>query len=264
MNHNNIESKSSYSPTKKTCTFHPIHLQPSQSSLTSLIDNKQHYNWSPPQFPISNNNNNYSYFPQSSLPSFQTTTNRIPSSPPTDELLYPNFGLDQRSQHSGSSQHSNNVPPTTMSDNFQILKSQRQVSEVKGNNNNDNNKITKKKRKTKKNKILISTPDLIRCMVLPQTLAAKKLNVSLSTLKRRYYELGIGRWPSMQTTNEEILENHSNIVNYVNKTDATSEEKLSLSFLLNKKNVETTMIDNVSAVILKVAFSQQQSDESRE
>ena len=51
-------------------------------------------------------------------------------------------------------------------------------------------------RKTKKNKIRIPLSEMIRYFAMPQHVAAKKLNVSVSTLKRRFYELCIHRWPS--------------------------------------------------------------------
>ncbi len=51
-------------------------------------------------------------------------------------------------------------------------------------------------RKTKKNKIRIPLSEMIRYFAMPQHIAAKKLNVSVSTLKRRFYELCIHRWPS--------------------------------------------------------------------
>jgi hypothetical protein len=51
--------------------------------------------------------------------------------------------------------------------------------------------ISKKRTRTgkrpKKNKIKIPVYDIIRFMTLPQPVAAEKLGVSISTLKRRYY-----------------------------------------------------------------------------
>lgn len=40
---------------------------------------------------------------------------------------------------------------------------------------------------SKKNKIAIPVHDIVRLLTVPQPIAAKALNVSVSTLKRRYY-----------------------------------------------------------------------------
>ena len=134
------------------------------------------------------------------------------------------------------------------------------------------NGIVKKKRKTKKNKIIIATSELVRCMILPQTVAAKKLKVSLSTLKRRFYELGIGRWPAVQPAshdkNGQSTHQHSDddvsysSMSYVDSTDATPEQKLDLTFILHKKDtVEPSVVDNLSMTILKLAFTLNTSEE---
>ncbi|KAL0486484.1 hypothetical protein AKO1_012048 [Acrasis kona] len=38
--------------------------------------------------------------------------------------------------------------------------------------------------------------NILKCMHLSQQEASDKLGISLSTLKRRFYEFGVGRWPS--------------------------------------------------------------------
>jgi len=63
----------------------------------------------------------------------------------------------------------------------------------------------KKKRKTKKNKIIIPMRDMIRLFSMPQQVAARKLNVSISTLKRRFYELDLPKWPANHTLQEFCL-----------------------------------------------------------
>ncbi|KAL9654057.1 hypothetical protein ABK040_011601 [Willaertia magna] len=94
----------------------------------------------------------------------------------------------------------------------------------------------------KKVKINIPTSDIIRVMMLPQVIAAQKLDVSLSTLKRRFYELGIGRWPGLQ----QIETNSATL----------PQNKASLSFILNDMNSETTQLDPVSLSILSFSFKQ--------
>lgn len=61
-----------------------------------------------------------------------------------------------------------------------------------------------RKRKTKKNKIIIPFRDMIRLLTLPQPIAAKKLKISVSTLKRRYYELDMGRWPANYLLQDDV------------------------------------------------------------
>ncbi|EFC42301.1 hypothetical protein NAEGRDRAFT_80437 [Naegleria gruberi] len=161
-----------------------------------------------------------------------------------------------------SNQHVNRTSPSPIkvknnkSDNKQKVKSPNTTNAP-----NTTNGI-KKKRKTKKNKIIIATSELVRCMTLPQTVAAKKLKVSLSTLKRRFYELSVGRWPSIAPTNEPGSSSKTEEDMYVESTDATPEQKLSLSFIMNKKECpESSVIDNLSMVILKVAFTLNTNEE---
>jgi len=73
------------------------------------------------------------------------------------------------------------------------------------NGNQSTNGIKKKKRKTKKNKIIIPMRDMIRLFSMPQQVAARKLNVSISTLKRRFYELDLPKWPANHTLQEFCL-----------------------------------------------------------
>ncbi len=61
-----------------------------------------------------------------------------------------------------------------------------------------------RKRKTKKNKIIIPFRDMIRLLTLPQPIAAKKLKISVSTLKRRYYELDMSRWPANYLLQDDV------------------------------------------------------------
>jgi hypothetical protein len=153
-------------------------------------------------------------------------------------------------------------------------------------NNNNNKKATteggiKKKRKTKKNKIIIPMRDMIRLFSMPQPVAAKKLNVSISTLKRRFYELDITRWPSNHTLQEFNLGEMNPLAmqSVYHRTGATAdlilsasalkqsasyyslykeasgEEKKQVGTLLNLYNTsDAKHIDPMTAVILREAF----------
>lgn len=59
-----------------------------------------------------------------------------------------------------------------------------------------------KKRRGGKPKKELTRDQIVACFHLPQHLAAKKLQVSLSTLKRRFYEMNFGlkRWPYTSNT----------------------------------------------------------------
>ena len=116
-----------------------------------------------------------------------------------------------------------------------------------------------KKRKTKRNKIDIPLNDLIRYMTLPQSVAAKKLNVSLSTLKRRYYELVMEldgnvnsskiKWPSMPTNYHEMASVTEDVV--------SAEQKGSLKYILNRYDAhDNTFVDSLSMTVLNFSFKQ--------
>ena len=141
--------------------------------------------------------------------------------------------------------------------------------------------IKKKKRKTKKNKIIIPMKDMIRLFSMPQPVAARKLNVSISTLKRRFYELDITRWPSNHTLQEFNLGEMNSIAMkssyhrtgsnadlihssqalkqnasyYSMYKEATQTEKQEMGALLNLYDTaDEKHIDPMTAVILKEAF----------
>ncbi|KAL9654041.1 hypothetical protein ABK040_011585 [Willaertia magna] len=119
-----------------------------------------------------------------------------------------------------------------------------------------------KKKKTKRNKIDIPLHDLIRYMTLPQSVAAKKLNVSLSTLKRRYYELVMEiegsnseisnnkvKWPSMPTNYHEL--------SVATEDSVPSEKKGSLKYILNRYDAhDNTHVDSLSMTVLNFSFKQ--------
>lgn len=97
-----------------------------------------------------------------------------------------------------------------------------------------------RKVKSKKNKIDIPTYEIIRCLCLKQDIAADKLGVSISTLKRRYYELKLGRWP--------IDSSHQ-------PDSPCSKNKEDVSFVLNKFNEDEIYIDANTCRILRIVFS---------
>ncbi|KAL0489187.1 hypothetical protein AKO1_013722 [Acrasis kona] len=66
---------------------------------------------------------------------------------------------------------------------------------------------------------------------MTQNEACKELNISLSTLKRRYYELNLGKWP--------VNKYHSRKKEKTNK-----ENKCNLSYILNKQDNTNTVQQN--------------------
>ncbi|KAG2382275.1 hypothetical protein C9374_005477 [Naegleria lovaniensis] len=128
-----------------------------------------------------------------------------------------------------------------------------------------NNSI-QKKRKTKRNKIDIPLNELIRFMTLPQSVAAKKLNVSLSTLKRRYYELVSefegskdtkAKWPSMPTNYHELSSTSEEAI--------PTEQKGSLQYILNRYDAhDNTFVDSLSMTVLNFSFKQNLTQSSND
>ncbi|KAF0981106.1 hypothetical protein FDP41_012894 [Naegleria fowleri] len=128
-----------------------------------------------------------------------------------------------------------------------------------------NNSI-RKQRKTKRNKIDIPLNELIRFMTLPQSVAAKKLNVSLSTLKRRYYELVSefegskdtkAKWPSMPTNYHELSSTSEEAI--------PPEQKGSLQYILNRYDAhDNTFVDSLSMTVLNFSFKQHLTNSSND
>jgi hypothetical protein len=138
-----------------------------------------------------------------------------------------------------------------------------------------NNGATKK-RKVKKNKILIPVQDMIRLFSMPQPIAAVKLNVSISTLKRRFYELEMEKWPANHTLEEFHLgpknpvamssnyhNSHPHHQDFFKKNagfyslykEPNSEEKMEVGTLLNAHDTaDEKHIDPMTSTILNEAF----------
>lgn len=136
--------------------------------------------------------------------------------------------------------------------------------------NEKNNRVTKrsnisdekKYRKTKKsksnktqhdkkNKIKIPICHIISLMTIPQRIAADLLGVSISTLKRRYYELEIGRWP-VNSGNSIDEEN----VHEYRKNQIVRQLNPSLYDIINEKDYDANYIDPVTTKVLNCAFKQ--------
>jgi hypothetical protein len=160
------------------------------------------------------------------------------------------------------------------------------ASATSSTNNKNNKKIQKKKRKTKKNKIIIPMGDMIRLLTLPQPIAAQKLKVSVSTLKRRYYELELGRWPANCFQDEVSFDSNANDValksTFHQESLSASEDQLPASVyaislykeptlrqkehlgtLLNLFNIQDSKyLDQMTTTVLSCAFSQNITKES--
>jgi len=74
-----------------------------------------------------------------------------------------------------------------------------------------------------RNKIQITREEMSKYFHCPQRLAAQKLGVSLSTLKRRFYQLDIGRWPYQLTQDNR----KRSVWHMINETESKCEKELS-------------------------------------
>ena len=131
------------------------------------------------------------------------------------------------------------------------------------------------KKKPKKNKILISSSTMVPYLAFPQPIAAKKLNVSLSTLKRRFSEVcSSEKWPANQCLSEFNFGERNRVAAqfgfhsgnsklklsmgfYTTYKDATMEQKSQLGTLLNEYNTKDEVhLDPMTISILYEAFKQ--------
>jgi len=99
---------------------------------------------------------------------------------------------------------------------------------------------------------------MIRVMTLPQHTAAKTLGVSLSTLKRRFYEIGLGRWPGnlIDKKNRDSCSEEDDAASCKEMT-ITPEKKTCISFLVNKTNQDERYLDGVTMMVLHASFNQE-------
>ncbi|KAL0476930.1 RKD2 [Acrasis kona] len=129
-----------------------------------------------------------------------------------------------------------------------------QRREDSGSGSNQYEKYVKNKNKadkskaTSKGKIELSIPDIIRCMTFPQPIAAIMLDVSVSTLKRRFYELQCGRWPIHSNNSEHGIE-------YLGSQNILAEDKARIRTITNDKNVDEKNLDYLTCRVLQCAFA---------
>ncbi|KAL9641457.1 hypothetical protein ABK040_013382 [Willaertia magna] len=84
-------------------------------------------------------------------------------------------------------------------------------------------------------KINITRVEMSKYFNAPQTLAARLLGVSVSTLKRRYYEMYKGRWPYQSLSNKE--------------------RKKTIWFYVNEEEYSEKFISKETITILNKAFN---------
>ncbi|KAL0485944.1 hypothetical protein AKO1_001700 [Acrasis kona] len=110
--------------------------------------------------------------------------------------------------------------------------------------------ITKRPSSPKKSKISIPVHDIVRYLTLPQPLVADRLGVSISTLKRRYYELHFGRWPVNSS-------NGDNGCDFLSSKQLSSADKTRMANLLNDRPaLDERTIDQLTLKVLQCAFTQ--------
>lgn len=109
----------------------------------------------------------------------------------------------------------------------------------------------KKYQKVKK-EIKIPVHDILRVMAYPQPIAAKILNVSISTLKRRYYKLNFGRWPINSASFDDEQKLEMNIFSKKNLKDSLKDN--SISSIINSQDQDEAYIDDITQKILKCVF----------
>ncbi|KAL0490248.1 hypothetical protein AKO1_006598, partial [Acrasis kona] len=92
-------------------------------------------------------------------------------------------------------------------------------------------------------KIQVPVSDIIRHMTLPPSEAAGKLNISVSTLKRRFWEIqNEGRWPVPEVSHRPRI--------------ITKTSKMDLFYVVSKKEQDPFVIDDITLCILRCAFGQ--------
>lgn len=109
-------------------------------------------------------------------------------------------------------------------------------------------KNSQMKAKVKKQKKEIPVHDILRVMAYPQPIASKILNVSISTLKRRYYELNFGRWPINSATFDD--EQRLEMKTFSNKSLKDNK----ISSIINLHEQHENCIDDITAKILNCVF----------
>jgi hypothetical protein len=89
-------------------------------------------------------------------------------------------------------------------------------------------------------RIRIPKYDIVRLMTIRQDIAAVKLGVSLSSLKRRYYELNLGRWPIYSS--------------YILAPELHGVEKMYICNILGEEVEDERTINSLTIKVLQAAF----------
>ena len=123
---------------------------------------------------------------------------------------------------------------------------------------------------TGRRKLEVPPRDIEKYLSLTQASAAAKLNISVSTLKRRFYSFSQSRWPrkskfpitvaSKDPDELEAIVHDPQIQSFVN-SHTTIGRVSSVQQLLNRQEMDTKWIDHTAEAQLLHAFSQQFSSQ---
>ena len=103
----------------------------------------------------------------------------------------------------------------------------------------------------RKNKINVSISDLARVSMFRQPEAAESLGVSISTLKRRFYDYNLGRWAADSAYKDNVEKNAP----LEPIPEGTHAQKL--GNIINKTSLENIKeLDKLTFFALKIAFRQ--------
>lgn len=97
-------------------------------------------------------------------------------------------------------------------------------------------------------KIDIPVDNILIMMIFPQHIAANLLGVSLSTLKRRYYQLNNGRWPNYKDKKSLVQ------IDEILSCRLKERDKLKVEDVVSKYNIDEKTIDNRTSKIISLAF----------
>jgi hypothetical protein len=97
-------------------------------------------------------------------------------------------------------------------------------------------------------KIDIPVDNILIMMIFPQHIAANLLGVSLSTLKRRYYQLNNGRRPNYKDKKSLVQ------IDEILSCRLKERDKLKVEDVVSKYNIDEKTIDNRTSKIISLAF----------
>ncbi|KAF0974633.1 hypothetical protein FDP41_006107 [Naegleria fowleri] len=216
-----------------------------------------------------------SYLSHANVPYVHPLSNCISSHKNMLPSSTPHASPVQASMHACSSPPSTSAQTTHMPEKknspSKSSKSSRRSPSPKTNHQSPSNLYhgIKKQHKTSKvsssysskSKISLKASDLIRVMALPQSMAAKELGVSLSTLKRRFYDLKMGRWPGLANPTGyshycSSLTSDSTSVNSNDSSSSNLSRKAELSYIMNPTNLDESYLDQIALAVLNISFKQ--------